>query len=142
MTGASPLPGLRQTGHSARGAGPLPRSDIDAAGVTGDVAEELRLRRTHFPREHRQHRFAHSLFEDIDFTPAGPRRLDGGKLQLSGFEEKWAPVLTEWFDGVLRTVSPGAEIALNQLSERDKQVEMAFYLPRRAAFGIRCAWMR
>lgn len=51
------------------------------------------------------------------------------RLQLSGFEEKWTPVLTAWLDGVLRTPLPGAGIALNQLSEGDKQVEMAFYLP-------------
>lgn len=38
-------------------------------------------------------------------------------------------MLSEWLDGVLRTRLPGAEIALNQLGVRDKQVEMAFYLP-------------
>lgn len=37
-------------------------------------------------------------------------------------------MLTAWLDGVLRTPA-WRGIALNQLSERDKQVEMAFYLP-------------
>ncbi len=31
--------------------------------------------------------------------------------------------------GVLKTRLPGPDIALNQLAARDKQVEMAFYLP-------------
>ncbi len=51
------------------------------------------------------------------------------KLQLSGFDAQWAPVLTDWLGGVLKTRLPGPDIALNQLAARDKQVEMAFYLP-------------
>ncbi|MFT3507816.1 exodeoxyribonuclease V subunit beta [Klebsiella pneumoniae] len=39
------------------------------------------------------------------------------------------PVLTDWLGGVLKTRLPGPDIALNQLAARDKQVEMAFYLP-------------
>jgi exodeoxyribonuclease V beta subunit len=45
-----------------------------------------------------------------------------------------------WLDGVLRPAA-GAGIALNQLSARDKQVEMAFYLPIEQPLD-RCVWMR
>lgn len=119
--------GLQQNGHSAA-QDLLPRLDVDAAGV-GEVAEEPQLTPHQFPRGASPGTFLHSLFEDIDFTQPVPADWMAEKLQLSGFEEKWTPVLTEWLDGVLRTRLPGAEIALNQLSERDKQVEMAFYLP-------------
>ncbi|MDU4543005.1 MAG: PD-(D/E)XK nuclease family protein, partial [Klebsiella michiganensis] len=119
--------GLQQNGHSAA-QDLLPRLDVDAAGV-GEVVEEPQLTPHQFPRGASPGTFLHSLFEDLDFTQPVPADWMAGKLQLSGFEEKWTPVLTAWLDGVLRTPLPGAEIALNQLSARDKQVEMAFYLP-------------
>ena len=119
--------GLQQNGHSAA-QDLLPRLDVDAAGV-GEVAEEPQLTPHQFPRGASPGTFLHSLFEDLDFTQPVPADWMAARLQLSGFEEKWTPVLTAWLDGVLRTPLPGAGIALNQLSEGDKQVEMAFYLP-------------
>ena len=73
--------------------------------------------------------FLHSLFEELDFTQPVPDGWMAEKLQLSGFDAQWAPVLTDWLGGVLKTRLPGPDIALNQLAARDKQVEMAFYLP-------------
>ena len=119
--------GLQQNGHSAA-QDLLPRLDVDAAGV-GEVAEEPQLTPHQFPRGASPGTFLHSLFEDLDFTQPVPADWMAARLQLNGFEEKWTPVLTAWLDGVLRTPLPGAGIALNQLGEGDKQVEMAFYLP-------------
>lgn len=119
--------GLQQHGSST-GQDLLPRLDIDAAGV-GEVAEEPQLTPHQFPRGASPGTFLHSLFEDLDFSQPVPVDWMAQKLQLHGFGEEWAPVLSEWLDGVLRTRLPGAEIALNQLGARDKQVEMAFYLP-------------
>ncbi|HDK5774722.1 TPA: exodeoxyribonuclease V subunit beta [Klebsiella pneumoniae] len=119
--------GLQQHGFSG-GQDLLPRLDVDAAGV-GEVVEEPQLTPHQFPRGAAPGTFLHSLFEELDFTQPVPEGWMAEKLQLSGFDAQWAPVLTDWLGGVLKTRLPGPDIALNQLAARDKQVEMAFYLP-------------
>ncbi|MFT3469652.1 exodeoxyribonuclease V subunit beta [Klebsiella pneumoniae] len=119
--------GLQQHGFSG-GQDLLPRLDVDAAGV-GEVVEEPQLTPHQFPRGATPGTFLHSLFEELDFTQPVPEGWMAEKLQLSGFDAQWAPVLTDWLGGVLKTRLPGPDIALNQLAARDKQVEMAFYLP-------------
>lgn len=119
--------GLQQHGFSG-GQDLLPRLDVDAAGV-GEVVEEPQLTPHQFPRGAAPGTFLHSLFEELDFTQPVPEGWMAEKLQLSGFDAQWAPVLTDWLEGVLKTRLPGPDIALNQLAARDKQVEMAFYLP-------------
>ncbi|HBR4317926.1 TPA: exodeoxyribonuclease V subunit beta [Klebsiella pneumoniae] len=119
--------GLQQHGFSS-GQDLLPRLDVDAAGV-GEVVEEPQLTPHQFPRGAAPGTFLHSLFEELDFTQPVPEGWMAEKLQLSGFDAQWAPVLTDWLGGVLKTRLPGPDIALNQLAARDKQVEMAFYLP-------------
>ncbi|HBW9552829.1 TPA: exodeoxyribonuclease V subunit beta [Klebsiella pneumoniae] len=119
--------GLQQHGFSG-GQDLLPRLDVDAAGV-GEVVEEPQLTPHQFPRGAAPGIFLHSLFEELDFTQPVPEGWMAEKLQLSGFDAQWAPVLTDWLGGVLKTRLPGPDIALNQLAARDKQVEMAFYLP-------------
>lgn len=118
--------GLQQHGFSG-GQDLLPRLDVDAAGV-GEVVEEPQLT-PHQSRARAPGTFLHSLFEELDFTQPVPEGWMAEKLQLSGFDAQWAPVLTDWLGGVLKTRLPGPDIALNQLAARDKQVEMAFYLP-------------
>lgn len=119
--------GLQQHGFSG-GQDLLPRLDVDAAGV-GEVVEEPQLTPHQFPRGAAPGTFLHSLFEELDFTQPVSEGWMAEKLQLSGFDAQWAPVLTDWLGGVLKTRLPGPDIALNQLAARDKQVEMAFYLP-------------
>ncbi|WP_413621381.1 exodeoxyribonuclease V subunit beta [Klebsiella pneumoniae] len=119
--------GLQQHGFSG-GQDLLPRLDVDAAGV-GEVVEEPQLTPHQFPRGAAPGTFLHSLFEELDFTQPVPEGWMAEKQQLSGFDAQWAPVLTDWLGGVLKTRLPGPDIALNQLASRDKQVEMAFYLP-------------
>ncbi|ENU7522183.1 exodeoxyribonuclease V subunit beta [Klebsiella pneumoniae] len=119
--------GLQQHGFSG-GQDLLPRLDVDAAGV-GEVVEEPQLTPHQFPRGAAPGTFLHSLFEELDFTQPVPEGWMAEKLQLSGFDAQWAPVLADWLGGVLKTRLPGPDIALNQLASRDKQVEMAFYLP-------------
>ncbi|OWG01494.1 exodeoxyribonuclease V subunit beta, partial [Klebsiella pneumoniae] len=97
----------------------LPRLDVDAAGV-GEVVEEPQLTPHQFPRGAAPGTFLHSLFEELDFTQPVPEGWMAEKLQLSGFDAQWAPVLTDWLGGVLKTRLPGPDIALNQLAARDK----------------------
>ncbi|MHA9697914.1 exodeoxyribonuclease V subunit beta, partial [Klebsiella pneumoniae] len=108
--------GLQQHGFSG-GQDLLPRLDVDAAGV-GEVVEEPQLTPHQFPRGAAPGTFLHSLFEELDFTQPVPEGWMAEKLQLSGFDAQWAPVLTDWLGGVLKTRLPGPDIALNQLAAR------------------------
>ncbi|HHX1905974.1 TPA: exodeoxyribonuclease V subunit beta, partial [Klebsiella pneumoniae] len=102
--------GLQQHGFSG-GQDLLPRLDVDAAGV-GEVVEEPQLTPHQFPRGAAPGTFLHSLFEELDFTQPVPEGWMAEKLQLSGFDAQWAPVLTDWLGGVLKTRLPGPDIAL------------------------------
>ena len=65
----------------------------------------------------------------LDFTqPVDPNWVQE-KLELGGFESQWEPVLTEWITAVLQAPLNETGVSLSQLSDRDKQVEMEFYLP-------------
>ena len=119
--------GLQQRGHSVA-QDLLPRIDIDASG-TADAPTEPEMTPHHFPRGASPGTFLHSLFEDLDFTqPISPEWMRE-KLQNNGFDEVWEPVLTRWITQVLAAPLADTGIALNQLSARQKQVEMEFYLP-------------
>ncbi|MCU6668542.1 exodeoxyribonuclease V subunit beta [Enterobacteriaceae bacterium H4N4] len=119
--------GLQQHGHSIA-QDLMPRLDVDAAGV-GDVAQEPELTPHQFPRGASPGTFLHSLFEALDFTqPVSPEWMLE-MLQKGGYDARWEPVLTEWINQVLQASLNEEGIALNQLREVDKQVEMEFYLP-------------
>ncbi|MFW0766844.1 exodeoxyribonuclease V subunit beta [Trabulsiella odontotermitis] len=119
--------GLQQHGHSVA-QDLLPRLDIDAAGA-GEIPEAAQLTPHQFPRGASPGTFLHSLFEELDFTqPVSPEWMRE-QLQSGGYDESWTPVLTQWLDTVLQTPLPGAGIALRELSARQKQVELEFYLP-------------
>ncbi len=119
--------GLQQQGHSVA-QDLIPRLDVDAAGV-GDVVEEPELTPHQFPRGASPGTFLHSLFEDLDFTqPVDPAWVRE-KLELGGYDAHWEPVLTQWLDAVLQAPLTERGVSLRHLSAREKQVEMAFYLP-------------
>ncbi|HED3064589.1 TPA: exodeoxyribonuclease V subunit beta [Kluyvera ascorbata] len=119
--------GLQQRGHSVA-QDLLPRIDIDASGIA-DAPVEPEMTPHHFPRGASPGTFLHSLFEDLDFTqPISPEWMRE-KLQNNGFDEVWEPVLTRWITQVLAAPLGDTGVALNQLSARQKQVEMEFYLP-------------
>ncbi|WP_270502788.1 exodeoxyribonuclease V subunit beta [Kluyvera ascorbata] len=119
--------GLQQRGHSVA-QDLLPRIDIDASGIA-DAPVEPEMTPHHFPRGASPGTFLHSLFEDLDFTqPISPEWMRE-KLQNNGFDEIWEPVLTRWITQVLAAPLADTGVALNQLSARQKQVEMEFYLP-------------
>ena len=119
--------GLQQRGHSVA-QDLLPRIDIDASGIA-DAPGEPEMTPHHFPRGASPGTFLHSLFEDLDFTqPISPEWMRE-KLQNNGFDEVWEPVLTRWITQVLAAPLADTGVALNQLSARQKQVEMEFYLP-------------
>jgi exodeoxyribonuclease V beta subunit len=49
-------------------------------------------------------------------------------LQSGGYDAQWQPVLTDWIRAVCAPLTTQG-ISLSQLTAKDKQVEMEFYLP-------------
>ncbi|MBV7559115.1 exodeoxyribonuclease V subunit beta [Enterobacter sp. ENT02] len=119
--------GLQQHGQSIA-QDLMPKLDVDAAGV-GDVLPEPALTPHQFPRGASPGTFLHSLFEELDFTQPVSTEWVLKMLQSGGFDEKWQPVLTDWVTAILQASLTQQGISLNQLTAKDKQVEMEFYLP-------------
>jgi exodeoxyribonuclease V beta subunit len=119
--------GLQQHGQSIA-QDLMPKLDVDAAGV-GDVFPEPALTPHQFPRGASPGTFLHSLFEELDFTQPVSTEWVLKMLQSGGFDEKWQPVLTDWVTAILQAPLTQQGISLNQLTAKDKQVEMEFYLP-------------
>lgn len=119
--------GLQQRGHGIA-QDLMPRLDIDATGV-GEVVEEPELTPHQFPRGASPGTFLHSLFEDLDFTQPVEADWVQEKLELSGYDACWEPVITAWLTAILHAPLNETGVSLSQLSAREKQVEMEFYLP-------------
>ncbi|TDN47471.1 DNA helicase/exodeoxyribonuclease V beta subunit [Buttiauxella sp. JUb87] len=119
--------GLQQHGSSLA-QDLLPRLDVDAAGVAPVQSESLLTPHT-FPRGAGPGTFLHSLFEGIDFTQPLDETWMAKQLDEQGFGEKWQPVLTDWLSTILQAPLNETGVSLNQLTPREKQVELEFYLP-------------
>ncbi|EPO0900684.1 exodeoxyribonuclease V subunit beta [Citrobacter amalonaticus] len=119
--------GLQQRGHGIA-QDLMPRLDIDATGV-GEVVEEPELTPHQFPRGASPGTFLHSLFEDLDFTQPVEAAWVQEKLELGGYDADWEPVITAWVTAILHAPLNETGVSLSQLSAREKQVEMEFYLP-------------
>jgi exodeoxyribonuclease V beta subunit len=106
----------------------MPRLDVDASGSAEQNSESL-LTPHHFPRGASPGTFLHGLFEQLDFTqPLDPDWLRE-QLQLGGYDEAWQSVLAPWLEQILAVPLGDDGVSLNQLSARERQVELEFYLP-------------
>ncbi|MEO3741358.1 exodeoxyribonuclease V subunit beta [Kosakonia sp. WA-90] len=119
--------GLQQRAHGIA-LDLLPRLDMDAAGEREPQAEPM-LTPHQFPRGASPGTFLHSLFEEMDFTQPVSAPWVTEKLLTGGYEEHWQPVFSDWLETVLRAPLAQSGVCLRQLSGKDKQVEMEFYLP-------------
>ncbi|MCE9990484.1 exodeoxyribonuclease V subunit beta [Enterobacter asburiae] len=106
----------------------MPKLDVDASGV-GEILPEPALTPHQFPRGASPGTFLHSLFEELDFTQPVSADWVLEMLQKGGYEESWQPVLTDWLSAILQAPLTPEGLSLNQLTAKDKQVEMEFYLP-------------
>ena len=106
----------------------MPRLDVDASGV-GEVVEQPALTPHQFPRGASPGTFLHSLFETLDFTQPVSEEWVLEMLQKGGYAEHWQPVMTQWIASVLQVPLMEEGVSLSQLTAKDKQVEMEFYLP-------------
>ncbi|MNE27533.1 RecBCD enzyme subunit RecB [compost metagenome] len=106
----------------------MPKLDVDASGV-GEVIEQPALTPHQFPRGASPGTFLHSLFEELDFTqPVSPEWV-AEMLQKGGYDAHWQPVLTNWVTSILQAPLTESGISLSQLTPKEKQVEMEFYIP-------------
>ncbi|UXY11849.1 exodeoxyribonuclease V subunit beta [Kosakonia sp. ML.JS2a] len=119
--------GLQQRAHGIA-LDLLPRLDMDAAGERELQAEPM-LTPHQFPRGASPGTFLHSLFEEMDFTQPVSAPWVTEKLLTGGYEEHWQPVFSDWLETVLCAPLAQSGVCLRQLSGKDKQVEMEFYLP-------------
>ncbi|MEP8673017.1 exodeoxyribonuclease V subunit beta [Enterobacter hormaechei] len=119
--------GLQQHGQSIA-QDLMPKLDVDAAGV-GDVPVEPTLTPHQFPRGASPGTFLHSLFEELDFTQPVSEEWVLKMLQSGGYDAHWQPVLTGWINAILQAPLTAQGFSLRQLTAKNKQVEMEFYLP-------------
>ncbi|HFK5797357.1 TPA: exodeoxyribonuclease V subunit beta [Enterobacter hormaechei subsp. oharae] len=119
--------GLQQHGQSIA-QDLMPKLDVDAAGV-GDVPVEPTLTPHQFPRGASPGTFLHSLFEELDFTQPVSEEWVLKMLQSGGYDAHWQPVLTGWINAILQAPLTSQGFSLRQLTTKNKQVEMEFYLP-------------
>ena len=119
--------GLQQHGQSVA-QDLMPKLDVDAAGAGSAPAEPV-LTPHQFPRGASPGTFLHSLFEELDFTQPVSEEWVLKMLQSGGYDAQWQPVLTDWLRAVLHAPLTTQGISLSQLTAKDKQVEMEFYLP-------------
>ena len=119
--------GLQQHG-SSQALDLLPRLDVDAAGVAPVQSESLLTPHT-FPRGAGPGTFLHSLFEGIDFTQPLNDTWIAEQLDAPGFGEEWQPILKEWLRTILQAPLNENGVSLSQLTPKEKQVELEFYLP-------------
>lgn len=119
--------GLQQRAHGLA-LDLLPRLDLDAAGERGLEPAPM-LTPHQFPRGASPGTFLHSLFEDLDFTQPVVPEWVAEKLQRGGFEEHWQPVISEWIETILHAPLADTGVSLHDLTAKEKQVEMEFYVP-------------
>lgn len=128
----SSLHRLRSGGHPERSGGAAqdvgPRR-IDSSGDFADLAK--------FPAGAGPGTFLHGLLETVDFaggTVDRPAFLQE-KLQLAGFDQRWAPVLGNLLDELFNTplAAEDSSLTLAGVGKEERLPELEFYFPLAAA---------
>ena len=87
-----------------------------------------------FPKGAKHGTFLHGLFEIINFKKANQKNLQAlicEQLNANLYDdpENWSPVIAKWIDQILNQhLLPVNNLALSNLSEKQKKVEMKFFI--------------
>ncbi|WP_058913731.1 exodeoxyribonuclease V subunit beta [Entomohabitans teleogrylli] len=119
--------GLQQHGSSAAPEW-VPRLDVDAAGEAQEASQSA-LTPHQFPRGASPGTFLHSLLETLDFTQPVDQAWVAEQLAQAGYDAQWQPVVSGWLASILAAPLNDSAVSLHQLSARDRQSELEFYLP-------------
>ncbi|EMI5491439.1 exodeoxyribonuclease V subunit beta [Providencia stuartii] len=82
-----------------------------------------------FPKGAAPGTFLHELMEEIDFSQEVSLEWLVEKLELSGFESKWADMLQLWLTAIVQAPLNDDGLCLSALAASDMLDEMQFYLP-------------
>ncbi|MEX0424376.1 exodeoxyribonuclease V subunit beta [Providencia rettgeri] len=107
-----------------------PNMDIEASvDVEQQEDESLILTPHQFPKGASPGTFLHSLMEEIDFSGHVSQEWLSEKLESSGFDLQWAPMLQEWLNAIVQAPLSEDGLCLSALQAQDQLDEMQFYLP-------------
>nr|ELR5232967.1 exodeoxyribonuclease V subunit beta [Providencia rettgeri] len=108
-----------------------PKMDIEASIDIEQQEDESgnSLTPHQFPKGASPGTFLHTLMEEISFSE--PVSLDWltEKLESSGFDVEWAPMLQEWLEAIVKAPLAEDGLCLSALQPQDQLDEMQFYLP-------------
>src|SRR5690606_17969917 len=72
----------------------------------------------------------HQLFEELHFQDSETiSPIIKEQLEISGLDEKWEPVLSEWISHTLDHILISPKLRLSNLPETDLLKEMEFHFP-------------
>lgn len=107
-----------------------PNMDIEASvDVEQQDDESLILTPHQFPKGASPGTFLHNLMEEIDFSGHISQEWLSEKLESSGFDIQWAPMLQEWLNAIVQAPLSEDGLCLSALQAQDQLDEMQFYLP-------------
>ncbi|MEY0430658.1 exodeoxyribonuclease V subunit beta [Providencia rettgeri] len=107
-----------------------PNMDIEASvDVEQQEDESLILTPHQFPKGASPGTFLHNLMEEIDFSGHVSQEWLSEKLESSGFDIQWAPMLQEWLHAIVQAPLSEDGLCLSALQAQDQLDEMQFYLP-------------
>lgn len=112
-------------------AGTFPETPTQVSESSESLTQEIIEGPFVFPRGAHAGNFLHTLLEEIDFTHL-PNDLDSLITDLMtrfGIEITWLEVVKDWLDVMLITPLQHDGLALGQLNNDLKLVEMEFYFP-------------
>nr|WP_273827842.1 exodeoxyribonuclease V subunit beta [Providencia rettgeri] len=108
-----------------------PKMDVEASiDIEQQEDESANTLTPHqFPKGASPGTFLHTLMEEISFSE--PVALDWltEKLESSGFDVEWAPMLQEWLKAIVEAPLADDGFCLSALQPQDQLDEMQFYLP-------------
>lgn len=107
-----------------------PNMDVEVSvDVEQQEDESLEFTPHQFPKGASPGTFLHSLMEEIDFNEPVSQEWLAEKLESSGFDLQWAPMLQQWLYAIVHVPLSEDGLSLSALQPQDQLDEMQFYMP-------------